>query len=32
MIELNCQLGEIIDLPKCSEALSIRTAHHELQK
>jgi hypothetical protein len=30
MIELNCQLGEIIDLTKCSQALSLRAPHHGL--
>jgi hypothetical protein len=30
MIGLNCQLGEIIDPTKCSQAFSIRAAHHEL--
>lgn len=30
MIELNCQLGELIDFTKCTEALNIRTARHEL--
>jgi len=30
MIELNCQLGEITDLTKCSKALNIRTARQEL--
>ncbi len=30
MIELNCKLGELADLTKCSEAISIRTARHEL--
>ena len=30
MIELNCELGEIVDLTRCSEAITIRTARHEL--
>jgi hypothetical protein len=30
MVELNCELGELTDLTKCSEAISIRTARHQL--
>lgn len=30
MIELNCELGELTDLTKCTEALSISAARHEL--
>jgi hypothetical protein len=30
MIELNCEFGALTDFTKCSEAISLRTARHEL--
>jgi hypothetical protein len=30
MIELNCEFGELTDFAKCSEAIGLRAARHEL--